>query len=96
MYVVLDLLKTLPFCRYGPTLSGMDRLKKKMKQDKAFYGGDFLRGSGGDSATGIIPKKKAKNRLFAPGAKEEAAHMSKELQKGRRSNKPTAEESAVL
>ena len=71
----------------------MERLKKKMKHDNAFYGGDFLRAS---DDSGSIPKKKVKNRLFAPGAKEAAAYMSEELQKERQSNKPTAEESAVL
>ena len=81
------------FNSYGPTVDGIQKLKKKITNN-VFYGGDFVQAPKQAETT---PKVKKVNRLFTPGATKTASEMSKELKtKEKISGQPTAEESAVL
>ena len=91
--VVLECLCNFVFHSYGPTVDGIQKLKKKIANN-VFYGGDFVQAP---RQAEIGPKVKKVNRLFTPGATEAAADMSKELKtKEKVSGQPTPEESAVL
>lgn len=82
------------FHSYGPTVDGIQKLKKKIANDNVFYGGDLVQTPKQPEAA---PQKKKINRLFTPGATETAAHMSQELNmKEKISNQSIADESTVL
>ena len=76
-------------------MDGIRRLKKKIADDKVFYGGDLVQVPRQQQENAAKTKKV--NQLFTPGARETAAHMSQELNiREKVSGQPTAEESAVL
>ena len=74
--------------RYGPSTNISDKLFKKSKTDVFYYGGQSFAAPTTSSRTSSSSKgePEMERRLFAPGARESAAKVSRELQERREIN----------